>query len=267
MILITNCLLNPKARHTKALKDKYTNIKTIMRRHLHAERANRRAGKEWNRSESTTEPQPRRSEPMIELERLIINSIHTTAPLCDDDDDPCYEPPDIPMPFHIADPLNMVPAPSDDFNILRPENVLRLAEHIKLEAEYSDDNSGETVTGNTGGGATSSSSNHHDHQAAASSSDHSSSTPHWDQYKSPGTHLKRPLDGLSGGTENGSAAPLLQLKRKLLERELAMREEEHEKRMELIALQRTELQIKLQITTLAYEELLAKRSGSFSADK
>lgn len=97
--------------------------------------------------------------------------------------------------------------------------------------------------------------------------------------------LKRPFSAASSHSESAdSSGSLLQLKKKLIERELAMREEEHEKRMaqqkfehdariDLIYSQKEELreksalrQIKMKIASLVYKDELVKRSLTSSSE-
>lgn len=84
-LILSFCVL--QARSAKALRDKYTNIKTLFRKQFAAEKASRKStggGKcieEWK-------PQ---TEALAELAQVLALSIHGTSPNCDDDDDNCLD--------------------------------------------------------------------------------------------------------------------------------------------------------------------------------
>lgn len=275
-----------QARQTKALKDKYTNIKTNLRRQFAAEKASRKAtggGKEM------TEWQPK-SESMAELARLIAISIHGTSPKFDDDDDEGDE-----NRIHDIQPI----ADTQESIVPSAEVQGENAQVLNI-SEMQVDSAGNIVLTTDGIVFTANSSENqpigeksieNENDCTASVSSGHSSRKNWAKYKPAmlrgpaSAMLKRPSSAASSHSESvDSNDSLLMLKKKLIERELAMREEEHEKRlaqqiaehdarMELIEAQKAELrekselrQMKIKIISLAYEKKLSKQAKSSSSE-
>lgn len=165
-----------QARQSKALKDKYTNIKTTLRKQFAAEKASRKAtggGKE------IPEWRPR-SEAMAELANLISISIHGTPATFDDDDDESHG----------------IKSPTvESFSV-------ELADVESLPSTLSEP----------------------------------STSKSWSKYtptmlrKPNSSQLKRPISAASSSRSDKEDS-LQGLKKKLIERELEMREIEHQSRL------------------------------------
>lgn len=237
-----------QARPSKALKDKYTNIKTVLRKQFAAEKASRKA---TGGGEEMPEWRPQ-SDAMNDLANLISISIRGTSPNFDDDDD--IESP----PVESFDVESIIVQSSA---VEKPDD---LSNHEIIEYLQEDDDEQTLVIAEN---------------PLPSTSSEPASSKSWSKYtpsmlrKPNSSKLKRPTSAAS--SRSGEDDSLQSLKIKLVERELEMREmehqtrlcqqqKEHEARMGLLEVQKLDFATKIEMRRLKIAKILEKKNDSES---
>lgn len=285
LIFRTSSISLLQARTTKALRDKYTNVKTLLRKQFAAEKTSR---KKTGGGRGIGESQPK-NEAIAELSQVIALSITGTDATYDDDDDGLSginneqsnekvndsEQPQTAVSLKTL-LLNDIPIEMVDDTVLSDGDiVLTVASDEQSTGAFNAINENSDNIGQVASAFASISSSNTEIVRRLPSSKND-----WSKY-SPGmlrrpanAALKRPASAASSRGESADELDTLQaIKKKMIQREMEMREEEHamrlsqqkaehEARMSLLAAQQADLRAASELREIQIEIAKAKLNST-----